>query len=78
MARVRSITEAAASQAIHPTEVDAEIRQVIASNGDVLLQLSTFGSDHRASLPKVSQTLQFDRATAINLRDLIDRYLAST
>ncbi len=42
-----------------------------------LLQLSSFGSDARASSPKVSQTLQFDRDSAQRLRDYIDRTFPS-
>ena len=72
MARIRSIQTRGDVTAAHPTEVDAEVRRVTLPGGNVLLQLSTFGSDQRASEPKVSQTIQFDRAAAARLKDLIE------
>lgn len=72
MARVRRIDIREDAKAVHPTEVDAEIRQVVSIDGTRLLQISTFGSDHRQSAPKVSQTLQFDRETAMQLRVAIE------
>lgn len=72
MARIKSITVGAVSTVVHPTEVDCEVRKVAPTMGAVLLQLSTFGSADRLSEPKVSQTIQLDRATALRLRELID------
>lgn len=57
----------------HPTEVDSEVREVEVADGEKLIQLSTFGSDQRASEPKVSQTIQMDKEVALELRSLIDR-----
>lgn len=56
----------------HPTEVDAELRSVRLPDGETLLQISTFGSDRRATHQKVSQTVQLNRATALKLRDAIN------
>lgn len=53
---------------IHPTEVDAEWSIITNNEGNKLLQVSTFGSDTRASLPKVSQTIQLDASMAKILR----------
>ena len=51
----------------HPTVVECGW-QVVRDGNETLLQLSTYGSDQRASGKKVSQTLQFDREA---LSDLI-------
>jgi hypothetical protein len=58
---------------IHPSEVDCTVQAVRTDEGATLMQLSSFGSDTRASRPKVSQTLQFDREMAHILRDHIDK-----
>lgn len=72
MARIKTITVGSPSSAVHPTEVDCEVRHVAGADGQRLLQLSTFGSAHRVSEPKVSQTIQLDRESALRLRDEID------
>lgn len=72
MAKIRSIRLVAPSAVVHPTEVDAEAREVSTPGGPKYLQLSTFGSDARKSEPKVSQTVQFDRDQALALRELIN------
>jgi hypothetical protein len=45
--------------------------QVVESTSGRLLQLSTFGSDSRASEPKVSQTIQLDERRAGELVRII-------
>ncbi|NIH54790.1 hypothetical protein FHX76_002686 [Lysinibacter cavernae] len=70
MARIRSLTQSASQSKVHPTEVDAEWA-LIDAGGQRLFQLSTFGSDERMSLPKVSQTIQLDRATAKELMSAV-------
>ena len=72
MARIRSLKQGIGEARAHPTEVDCEYR-VISDGKNNLLQLSTFGSDVRASGPKVSQTIQFDRRTAEQLVEVIRR-----
>jgi len=67
MARVRSIFDGKQRGRPHPSEVDVAVQVVSLSDGTALLQLSSFGSDARASEAKVSQTLQFDRDTALAL-----------
>lgn len=57
----------------HPSEVEAELREVRTDGGEKLLQLSTFGSVDRQSRPKVSQTIQLDKEHAIELRCAIDK-----
>jgi hypothetical protein len=71
MARIRSFTKVNSSSSLHPTETDAEWSVILADDAHVL-QISTFGSDVRASRPKVSQTLQFDRESAALLKAAID------
>lgn len=57
----------------HPSEVEAELREVRIAGGEKLLQLSTFGSPDRQSRPKVSQTIQLDREHAMEFRRAIDK-----
>jgi len=66
MAIIRSLKQTAQDVARHRTEVDATF-QVLADSDGRLFQLSTYGSDQRASHPKVSQTIQLDRARATEL-----------
>ena len=47
---------------------------VFDSSGQRYLQLDTYGSADRAIPGKVSQSLQFDYASASELRHLIDRF----
>ena len=77
MARIRRIRIAEVSAIPHPTEVDAELRRVNLSGGGALVQMSTFGSDGRRSEPKVSQTIQLDKAAAMQVRDFIDEVFGS-
>ena len=72
MARLRTFHKVIGSGRIHPTEVDAEWTVVTADTGERLLQVSTFGSDSRASIPKVSQTIQLDEGMAHQLRSALD------
>jgi hypothetical protein len=69
MARIRELFKTANASQAHPTEVDCGW-QVIPGD-PTLLQLSTYGSDQRASHKKVSQTLQLDRQRALQLADII-------
>ncbi|TFB89683.1 hypothetical protein E3O11_00535 [Cryobacterium levicorallinum] len=71
MARIRSINIGTQNVRIHPTEVDCLLQVVDSPVGTRFLQLSTFGSDFRESLPKTSQTLQFDeQSAAIMIREM--------
>lgn len=72
MARIRTLSESQGDGRVHPTEVDCGW-QVIRAEGANLLQLSTYGSDARASRPKVSQTIQLDRTVARQLVDILTR-----
>lgn len=67
MARIRSLTQAKSDGRIHPTEVDCTWQVTHSDGGVAYLTLSTYGSDTRASKPKVSQTLQMDRELAQQL-----------
>lgn len=72
MARIRSLSLSPLAPRVHPTEVDAEWSVVHAPAG-AFLQISTFGSDNRVSAPKVSQTLQVDRAIAKQLKAALEQ-----
>lgn len=72
MARIRKLERIVAAHSSHPTEVDATWSEVLTSEGP-LLQLSTYGSDARASRPKVSQTVQIDYAIATELRFALNK-----
>ncbi|NYG54943.1 hypothetical protein [Nocardioides perillae] len=72
MARVRDLSEMNGDSRPHPTEVDCGWQVLSTPGGARLLQLSTYGSDTRVSHPKVSQTIQLDRAAALRLREIID------
>ena len=72
MAIVRSLEWIAQGGKVHPTEVDCEVR-AIAEQDAIYLQISSFGSDLRQREKKVSQTLQFDRETALALAKHIER-----
>lgn len=68
MARIRHLTRDERPMGReHPTEVDCRWQVIQGPNGPALFQLSTYGSDHRQSEPKVSQTIQIDRDTAAEL-----------
>jgi hypothetical protein len=55
----------------HDTNVDCFYNVVKADNGAHLLHLTTFGSDHRQSKPKSSQSIQIDEAIAEQLVNLL-------
>lgn len=71
MARIRNFTQATSHSSLHPTETDAEW-SILESEEGRMLQISTFGSENRASGPKVSQTIQLNRETASLLRAAIE------
>lgn len=70
MARIRSLSEGVQSVRLHPTEVDSSY-QVLFSEGETYLHLSTFGSDARASAPKSSQSIQLDSKMAARLMEIL-------
>ena len=72
MAIVRSLKPSQNSARPHPTAVDCEW-QIVESGDGRLLQLSTYGSDQRASQPKVSQTIQIDESVARELLKIISQ-----
>ena len=71
MARLRGFAKGTQNVRAHPTEVDCFWQVITAAGGTRLLHLTTFGSDHRRSGPKSSQSLQLDEATAHELMALI-------
>jgi hypothetical protein len=73
MARVRRFTElrSPGTSRLH-TEVDCGYR-FITIGGDILVQLETYGSDDRAIPGKISQSVQLDRAAAIELLSILRR-----
>jgi hypothetical protein len=66
VAVIRSISRGSSVVSRHRTSVDATY-QVVADDAGTLFHLSTYGSDGRASQPKVSQTIQLDRTAASDL-----------
>ena len=72
VAIVRSLEWIDRGGRVHPSEVDCEVR-AIADQSETYLQFSSFGSDQRQREKKVSQTLQFDRTTALALAEHIQR-----
>ncbi len=66
MAVIRSLTPSAQALKRHRTEADATF-QVLEDGAGRLFQISTYGSDQRASQPKVSQTIQLEREQAAAL-----------
>lgn len=71
MARLRSLAQGLQNVKVHPTEVDCFYQVITAADGTRLLHLTTFGSDHRRSDPKSSQSLQIDEPTAQQLVTVI-------
>lgn len=71
MARVRRLDKGRQSVTVHPTEVDYFYQVVRASDGELFLHLSTFGSDARQSGPKSSQSLQLSEEVARELVSVI-------
>lgn len=72
MARVRSFEKSLQSVSVHPTEVDCEYTLVHTPDGP-MLHLSTFGSDHRKSNRKSSQSIQLDQEQAAALLGIIEQ-----
>lgn len=70
MARIRSFSRGRRDVRVHSTEVDCEY-QIVQSPMGPLVQLSTFGSDSRKLGPKLSQTIQVDKAGAKELLAII-------
>lgn len=76
MARIRALEQMNGAHALHPTEADGKWAVVSTPEG-FYLQLSTYGSDTRASEPKVSQTIQISREIARDLRRALDATFGS-
>ncbi|WIB69585.1 hypothetical protein [Curtobacterium sp. MCBD17_026] len=72
MALIRSVQAGRQTVKPHGTQVDCFAQQLTAADGTLLVHLSTFGSDHRASPAKSSQSMQFDRERAA---DLIEQFV---
>ncbi|ETK33656.1 hypothetical protein [Microbispora sp. ATCC PTA-5024] len=70
MAKVREFFEDKKASVSHPTVVDCGYQVVHTSEG-VFLQLSTYGSDHRQTQKKTSQTLQLDHEHAAQLLQIL-------
>lgn len=72
MALIRKLEKGNSNVRPHDSQVDATYQIVYRPNGEALLHLATYGSDHRQSEPKVSQTVQLDGSTALELARIID------
>ena len=73
MARVTDIAFEEKSGKAQPTTVSATVRAFGEGPNGPVLQIDTFGSEDREFPGKVSQTLQFDRTSALKLREMINR-----
>jgi 5-methylcytosine-specific restriction protein B len=75
MARVRDIIQGGQSVKAHKLEnsVTCQYQVIHDDYGAILLHLSTFGSDQRASSSKSSQSIQLDRDNAKELMDILMR-----
>lgn len=71
MAIIRSMELGNANVRENRSEVDATYQIIETTSRGTLLHLATYGSDTRASEPKVSQVLQLDRRIALQLAELI-------
>ena len=71
MALIRRFIEGHQSVRLHPTEVDCYYQ--ILGGDSPRVHLSTFGSDHRQSEPKSSQSIQLDEKRARQLIDILER-----
>lgn len=71
MARVRSLAQGNQAIRAHESEVDCFYNVIDRPDGTRLLHLSTFGSDHRQSKPKSSQSIQIDEHVAQELISLL-------
>jgi hypothetical protein len=71
MARIRRIVRGIQLIRPHLTEVDCYYDVISAGDGVTLLHLTTFGSDHRRSKPKSSQSIQIDEVIARQLVELL-------
>jgi hypothetical protein len=56
---------------VHPTSVECRFG-VFEAGGSRFIQLNTYGSADRQDTDTVSQTMQFDEASARQLRRLLD------
>ncbi len=54
-------------------EVDCTYSVFTASDGKRYLQLDTFGSKQRKILSKTSQSIQFDPASALELKRILEK-----
>lgn len=63
MARVHSVTQGFQDIGRHPSEVDCFV-QIVEDDQERLVHVSSFGSSFRATAPKSSQSLQFNREQA--------------
>lgn len=71
MAIVRSINKGTQIVKIHPTEVDLFYQVVVNADGEPYVHLTTFGSQHRATAPKSSQSIQLNATMAAELVTLL-------
>lgn len=73
MVLIRKLEKGISNIKPHQSEVDATY-QIVYSAAQPILHIATYGSDDRQSEPKVSQTIQLDKRTALLLVDIINRH----
>lgn len=73
MALIRTLEKGTSNIKPHRSKVDATFQIIYGADGEPLLHIATYGSDDRLSEPKVSQTIQIDKKTALSLANIIDK-----
>ncbi len=73
MARVSSLSFERAEGQLHPTEVVARVKSFGDGANGPIVQIDTFGSEERQFHGKLSQTIQFDRISGLQLLDILQR-----
>ncbi len=78
MAIIRSLEAGTSDVHPHRTHVDATYQFTDSVEHGELFHLATYGSDSRKSEPKVSQTIQMDKSTALAVADIIVKRFGSS
>lgn len=78
MALIRSLEPGRSAVTRNKTEVDCTYQIVDDEERGRILHLATYGSDQRASAPKVSQVIQFDEHQGRKLLEILHSLFPSS
>jgi hypothetical protein len=70
MSRIASLSPGKRNVRVHQTSSDCEFQILEDADGELYLQVSTFGSDRRRT-EGVTQTMQFDKVVAAQLIEIL-------